>query len=172
MAQAVFTAPKTTRSYRSKKVYVKTVDGQEVLVAEGSFFTRSPWEQWHGWHSNGGRRQRGLRDLLPDKMRDLLFDLGRAEALIDADLTYTSEWHGEEGEVTKLIDQYEEERLQEDLESLRDSINQTLETWNRRRPLKRRIELMREVTEQRGATPDEAANAKAMIDRLERRLEA
>jgi hypothetical protein len=162
-----FKAPKTTRSYRSKKVYVETLDGQTLLVAEGSFFTRSPFEQWHGWSSKGGRRQRGLRDLLPDRMRDLLFDLRRVEALIDAGVTYKSY----DGEITKLIDTYDEEQLQEDLESLRDSINETLNTWSLRRPLKRRVELMREVTVERGATPDEAAAAKAAIERLQKRLD-
>jgi hypothetical protein len=162
-----FTPPKTTRSHTGKKkVYVR-VGNQTLHVTDGSFFTRSPWEQWHGWRSEAGRHQRGLRYSLSAKVEDLLMNVRQIEALIDAGLTYTSY----DGEVTKLIEQYDEEQVQWELEYLRDSVNQTLNKMNLRRPLKRRIELMQEVTVERGATPGEAANARAMIERLEQRLE-
>lgn len=148
-------------------IYVEWLDGHMHTVAPGSLLTRRPLEQWIGWLSEAGRRQPGFRDLLRKASRDLEWAIYGIEKMIDASPTFKT-W---DGEVCKVISEYEEEDFVETLEGLRDLLNAVIGRMSVRRPLKRRIELLMAVTPEANASPGEVANAKAAVERLQQRLE-
>jgi hypothetical protein len=153
-----------------KKVYVRSViDGELYHVNEGSIYTQPAFQQWYGWTIKPSYRHRpGLRDQYHRKTEDLIAVIRYIEKLIAADLTYTSTY---DNAVEKVIDEYDEERFVEELEYLRDSVNDVLNSMAKRRPLQRRIELMERVLDpSANAEPGEVEAAKAAIERLKRRL--
>jgi hypothetical protein len=156
-----------TSTTKRKMIRTQSIFGEQVHVLEGTLLTRSPYEQWHGWSSEGGRRQRGLREEYTSRINDLQWTIGYIEKMIAAGLTHTWPY---DGETEKLIDDYEEEDFYESLEDLRDGLNDTLNAADARRPLKRRIALAQQMIDLRSEPADKAA-AQGRIEVLMRRLE-
>jgi hypothetical protein len=151
-----------------RMIWVKPLFGGSIKVQEGTIQTRTAYEQWNGWFGKGRMRRPGLREQLGSRVSGLEWIIDYVDRMIDAGLTYKG-WNGE---TEKVISEFEEEDFYENLETLRDSLNDTLNKARARRPLKNRIELLQNMTEERGCPPHEAASARERLKVLERRLEA
>lgn len=150
-----------------KKVWVRWLDGHTVHVFEGSILTRHPLQQWIGWLSDAGRHQPGFKERLRKAAGDLEWTIYCIEKMIEAAPTFKT-W---DGEVCPVLSDYEEEDFIWRLESLREQLNAVLYRMETRRPLQRRIELLKAITPEANASPGEIASAQAAIDRLQRRLD-
>ena len=145
-----------------RMTYIKSIFGETISVQEGTIRTRAAFEQWWGWTGKGHRHRPGLKDQYCRGIQDLEWIIDYIGHMIDAGFTHTFF----DGTTEKVIDDYNEESFYEDLENLRDSLNGTLNEAAKRRPLKRRIELLQQVIDL-NSTPEDRANAQGRIDRAE-----
>lgn len=159
-----------------KKVWIKSIfsserrrPGDSYYVQEGTLLTRNAFEQWNGWPAgNSGRRRRGLKDQWRALRDDLEWMADYIDRMIAEGLTHTYY----DGSTEKLIDEFEEEMFYEDLEGLRDSLNETLKQAAKRRPLQRRIELAQQMIDHPRTEPELRDTARNRLEAMKKRLES
>jgi hypothetical protein len=151
-----------------RMIWTKSIFGKSIHVQEGTILTQPAWEQWNGWYSKIAktlRRRPGLREQYSAQISDLERDIDYIDQMIDAGVTYKDL----DGEIEKVIDEFEEECFYEELEDLRNSLNDTLKKYTARRPLKRRIELAQQMIDL-NSEPELKAVAQDRIDAMKKRL--